>query len=254
MPIDAWSARRHRPSQDFDRVYLYHVRKTAGTSLANSFLALGGEDPSVVFHRMARRPHATRSGGLVFVHFERALLQHGSYLFGWSHHPSWYLTLPPRTFTVTVLRDPIERVLSLYRYLADPQPDAGLPFPAPEEDRRWAGDGFSTFLDRAPRTALCNQLHTFSRMLDPAEAADAVRGCHAYFFTDCYGEGLDALSRLLGLALARRVDRRSVPAPPPRPEELERLRRMLDAEYRFVDLLRADPGPHLLGGVSSLSA
>lgn len=250
LPGDALAARRSARAlspSGFRRVYLFHVRKTAGTSLAMSFLALGGEDPRAVFARMATRPHTTRSRGRVFVHHERALLQQGHYLFGWSHHPWWYLKLPPATFTVTVLREPLERLVSLYAYLADARSDEGLPFPAPAEDRKWAEGGFSAFLDRVPANAALNQLHTFSESRCPEEAAERIRGLDAYFFTANYRQGLSSLVRRLGLPLVERTERASVATVGLSGAELARARDVVADEYRLLDLLRRDPGPSLVG-------
>ena len=65
--------RRRGPSADYGlpgglrRVYLYHVRKTGGSSLFGSFLALGGEDPRDVEERMgASFLRTTTSGMYVF--------------------------------------------------------------------------------------------------------------------------------------------------------------------------------------------
>ena len=89
------------------RIYCYHVRKTAGTSLYLSFLALGGEDPMDVWRRItASRLPRTVSGHYSFVSNNRRLLAEGAYFYGRSHRAAADQPLPPKTFTVTVLRIP----------------------------------------------------------------------------------------------------------------------------------------------------
>ena len=83
------------------RVYCHHIRKTAGTSLFLSFLALGGEDPMAVWQRItsARLPR-TVSGGYAFASVHRRLISEGAYLYARAHRPVEEQPLPPRTFTV----------------------------------------------------------------------------------------------------------------------------------------------------------
>jgi hypothetical protein len=246
LPGDLRASRRTRPD-GFDRVYFAHVRKSGGTSLANAFLALGGEDPAAVAARMAGPLHATRTGPYVVAAHDVPVLRRGAYFFGWSHHPVWHVAPPPGSCTVTVLRDPVSRVLSLYRYLADPDSDRGQAFPAPAEERGWATDGLGAFLDRAHDFALRNQLWLFSPRADPEEAAAAVRRCTVWFTHEHFADGLEALAGRLGLPLALRRDRPSAPGPGPTAAERDRLRERLADEYALLDALRADPGPGLVG-------
>ena len=84
------------------------------------------------------------------------------------------LLSPPEvgTFRFTVLRDPIDRVVSLYRYLACPDADSSFSLTARIEERRWAIEGFDRFLDQIPPYHLTNQLHMFSRSSSVNEAVD----------------------------------------------------------------------------------
>lgn len=231
------------------RIYFIHVRKTAGTSLSNAFLSLGGEDPREVVARSHKALKA-HSGPYAFVSVPHPLVfRFARYTFGSSHLPAWRVHLPRGTFTITILRDPIERVISLYRYLADELADATEVFPAPAHERAWASAGFSTFLDRADKPSLLGHLYAFSPHLDPAQAAESIRSCSVYFFAEHYNDGLAALARQLHLPLEQRRDRVSVPGTQPTEAEWARLRELLDPEYRLLDLLRAESGTGLVGKV-----
>jgi hypothetical protein len=236
--------------------YLIHIRKTAGTSLDNAFLSLGGESPVDV---AARSYHALKqqSGPYAFItnpeNSRPFVFRMARYTYGSSHLPAWRLHLPRGTVTVTILRDPISRVISLYRYFADDRADHGQAYPSPgmvrADERDWAAEGFSTFLDRADRASLLNQLYMFSPRLDPVEAASRIRRCSLYFFTEHFNEGVAALASHLGLPLQPRVDRVSVAASRPSDAEVGRLREILEPEYRLLELLREDPGPTFVGSV-----
>ena len=137
------------------RVYLHHIRKTAGTSLFLSFLALGGEDPMDVWHRInAARLPRTASGAYAFASIHRRLLAEGAYLFGRAHRPAAEQPLPPGTFTVTVLRDPVARVHSYFDYLVvGDTPDT--PGRVAERERRIAARRVRRLLRPGPATATC---------------------------------------------------------------------------------------------------
>jgi hypothetical protein len=231
-------------------VYHFHVRKSGGTSLNRAFLGLGGEDPAVVHWRMRGPLHATRSHDLVFVAHDEVLLSKGQYFFGWHHAPAWAIELPPETFTLTVLRDPASRVLSLYRYLTDPHADEHQPFRAGRSERSLARQGFEGFLGRLPKRDLLNQLHMFSEAFDPEEAAARVAGLSAWFMTEQFGAGLDALNGRLGLQLQHRWDRRSRVDADLQNAQLAMLRDVLHPEYAFLELLQAQASNQLGRGPS----
>jgi hypothetical protein len=230
-------AEKIRPATGHRRIYFYHLRKTGGTSLVRSFLALGGEDPETVHWRMKRPPHATTSGGFVFVGADRRLIERGDYYFGWSHAAAWWLAVPPDTFRITVLRDPLQRMVSLYRYLADPRADAGQPFPAPSVQRAWAADGFSTFLDRLPRRDLLVQLGSFSESFDVEEAAGRIAACEAVIMTPDLDRATARLGSQLGVELEARRERSSVSRLELTEADLSRLREVLEPEYRLMTRL-----------------
>ncbi len=220
------------------RIYCYHIRKTAGTSLYLSFLALGGEDPMAVWRRMtSSRLPRTISGRYSFVANHRLLLAEGAYFYGRSHRAASRQRLPSRTFTVTVLRDPVTRVRSYFDYLVAGDSE-GTPGQVAASERSMACDGFDAFLDRVTDRALLNQLAMFSERFDVSEALDQLAGCSHVMFTERFDEGFADLGRRLGLSLtvhrARVADNRtSLTA-----EQTERLRERLEPEYELLRRLR----------------
>jgi hypothetical protein len=222
------------------RVYCYHVRKTAGTSLFLSFLALGGEDPMEVWRRItAARLQRTTSAGYSYAANDRDVLAEGAYFFGRSHHAFVDQPLPPGTFTVTILRDPVERVRSFYDYLVSGD-DPGVPGWVNRRQRLLVQDGFDAFLDGVPATGLLTQLAMFSEHLDVSEASDRIAGCSSVFFTEDFAAGLARLAGRLDLALVPYRARVTSGRTELTDGQRERLRARLEPEYEL--LRRLDEG------------
>ncbi len=230
-------ARRFELPDGCQRVYCHHVRKTAGTSLFLSFMALGGEDPMDVWRRITdSRLQRTISGGYSFASNDRKVLAEGAYFFGRSHRPFDDQPLPPRTFTVTILRDPIERVRSYFDYLVAGD-DRGAPAWVANRERLLAVDGFDAFLERVPGRGLLTQLAMFSDRLDVAEAAERIAGCSCVFFTEDFGAELARLGRRLGVPLSTHRARAAGRPSPLTDTQRERLRSRLEPEYELLRLL-----------------
>jgi hypothetical protein len=216
------------------RIYCHHIRKTAGTSLYLSFLALGGEDPMDVWRRItgSRLPRTT-SGRYSFVSNNRRLLAEGAYFFGRSHRAVADQPLPPKTFTVTILRDPVERVHSYFDYLvAGDHPD--VPGRVADRERRLAQDGFDAFLVRVPPKDLLNQLATFSTGLDVSEAVDRLAGCSCVLAAGDFAGGLAGLAHRLELPLTPRRERVTGSRSVLTDNQKERLRTRLEPEYELL--------------------
>ena len=250
-PGDLRLTRRLRLPAPYRRVYLVHVQKTGGTSLERAFYELGGEDPQVV-ERQFRGQLTRRSGPYVFsITPDPFFIRHAGYFFASSHVPYWSYRLAPGTFTVTMLRDPFARALSRYRHLRDPGADEGHLFPAGPHERAWADGTFAEFLDRFPQDQLLAQLWMFSPAFDPAEAAERIRSMSLWFCNESYEAGVRALADAIRQPLRVRRDRVSRPGEPLSEADAKLLRERLDPEYRLLELLRADPGPGLVGSIPS---
>jgi hypothetical protein len=221
-----------------ERVYHIHVRKTGGTSLNHVFLGISGRDPAAAYRELATRPsHCAEWDGYRYVGWNVDAILEGDYFYAFSHAPIWRLDLPAGTFTVTCLRDPVERVLSHYWMLRD-YVERSVAHPCVASEGRWLGSSFEGFLDRIPPEHLAAQLWMYSPSFDVAEALARLRRVSHVMFTEDFAAGLVGLERRLGLTLPyahRRAGRRGEVSP----ESIVRLRDLLADEYRFLAGARA---------------
>ena len=221
-------------SDEYRRVYLYHIRKTAGTSIAFAFMRLAGVDPYLIENRLSRFAFAQTNGYRYVAHNEE-LIRQGKYFFAFSHFPA-YVVNPPKvgTFKFTVLRDPVDRVVSLYRYLACPDADASFSLTAPIEERRWAVDGFDRFLDQIPPYHLTNQLHMFSRSLSVNEAVDCLNKLDMVLHAERINCDLTRLQEALNLQFSLKRERRSLFHFTPTDAQCDRLNELLRLEFEML--------------------
>ena len=184
------------------------------------------------------------------------MLQEGLYHIGYSHEPSWAFELPDHTFTVTIVRDPLRRLQSYYRYLVwVRRQHMQNPDFLKEAEPGWRGlleevealgpvgsESLKTLVERAPAQHVVNQLWMFSKGLDPAEAADGIRGCSAILRTESYDKDLAKLGERLNLPLRafreRGYDYSEIPDPTP--ADLSAAREALEAEYEMFEHLGSD--------------
>ena len=234
---------RHPIEEGYQRIYHYHIRKAAGTSLNAAFWNLANLD----LKDIGRNLYTFRNGYVIVLNSVRAI-EYGSYFFASSHNPSHKLCLPDKTFTIAVFRTPLERVLSYYRYLHFIKHDSTAcvrdPFwkEAYKEARRYlSGSSFHDFLDVISIYDLVPQLYMFSSSFDIPEALDKAAKCSAILFTESFENDLAALSKTLNLKLQvsnqrsftckQKIELTS--------GEQERLQEMVEDETLFYDKLRS---------------
>lgn len=191
--------RDYKIGDGFKRIYLFHVRKTGGTSLNHMFLSLGGEDARDVYARLSEHL-STISGEKVFVGWDKWMIERGNYYYAFSHIPQHELSLPDQTFTVTCLRDPLRRLISHYKMLKE-YAEANISHPCMATEGGWLGNSFKDFVDNMPREHLLNQIYMFSKGFYVEEAAAKILACSCWFFTEDFSAGVHKLSRLTGIEL-----------------------------------------------------
>ncbi len=217
-----------------ERIYHIHLRKTGGTSLNHIFLGVGAANSDVAYEELAHRPpHCCEWNGYRYVGWSRDLIEEGNYFYAFSHTPLWQLKLPPKTYTVTCFRDPVQRVLSHYWMLRNYIED-GVDHPVMATEGAWLGNCFDDFIDRIPASHLKAQLWMFSESFDIREGMERVRSVSHVMFTENFAVGLERLGEFLGFPLGyqhRRTSRKGEISP----ESVTRLREKLGDVYEFID-------------------
>lgn len=232
----------------YDRIYHYHVRKTAGTSLNLAFKSAFSSDflGSTQEEELFKRKWAIIDGKLYVTHNEY-LLERGQYFFGDGHAALHEINIPWNTFKITILRDPIKRVISHYRMLLHWKKN-GITHPARASEEHYISDNFSDYLDLMPRKHLLRQIYMFSKNFDIDEATYNIGRLNFIMLTENYADHLKRLSSILGLELRNLSAKAGYGNVILSEGDHVRLAEILEPEYAFIKAASPLFGVHLRGG------
>lgn len=188
--------------ENVERVYHYHIRKSAGTSINTAFWKLAGHDLDSV----SREPIVIGKGKSLVVNSD-VLINQGNYFYASSHFPQWQLHLPKNTFTFTVLREPYERLVSLYKYYkwVEQVTDEDEAFKLDpsyyvlKAQTELLNKSFSEFLDALSTKYLFGNLYMFSKNLDVNEGVKNLDKLDKVYFQDNLDLAVEDLSNTLNL-------------------------------------------------------
>ena len=192
---------RYRIGKNSGRIYHYHIRKTGGTSLNHIFLSLGDAKTEPLYRSLVQSfDNRLFKNKKVFVGWSRKLIEKGHYFYAFSHTPMHKLRLPKDTFTITILRNPVDRVISHYNMLLE-YIGGTEKHPTLQKEKEWFRNDFTEFLRRIPKKHLFRQLYMFSRSFDVDEAFENIIGLSHFFFTENFPKGISVLSKKLNMEL-----------------------------------------------------
>lgn len=229
---------------EFSRIYHWHIRKCAGTGLNLRFISSAcdwnleeAKNIKSVVHRSGGR---AEHNGKVFVSWNKRILESGNYFYGFSHFPCHLLNLPENTFTLTTLRDPVQRVISHYKMISEYK-SKKIDHPCMRVEGRWLGDSgsLSEFVSNMPKNHLCAQVYHFSSSFSIDEAYEKISTVNFVSrVEDLDSKGFNELNKTIP-ALNFAPGKVRVSSHPKKlitSDEIHHLRELLDVEYRFLRL------------------
>ena len=236
-------AREHNPIKLHNgptRIYQYHVRKTGGTSINHAFFSLANRSSESVYRSLlASSTKRFIDDDLIFVGWNKLLLERGHYSYGFSHIPYNQICVPENTYTITCLRDPKQRILSHYkmllRYSQRKKMSRGM-----RTELQWLdfSGGILSTLRNMPKEHLLNQIYMFSQKFDVDEALEHISKVDAVLMTETLGEDIRNLGTRLGLTLESQHIRRDSRVLHLTSNEKSFLDECMEPEYRFLEHVR----------------
>lgn len=217
----------------FQRIYHFHIRKCGGTSFNKAFTSYpDGQDN---YQYIADKRKAIINSYPI-VGWSLKNLRRGDYWYGYSHLEFDALyPLKKNTFTFSFIREPSERLLSLYNMLIEYK-NKKINHPPTLKELKWLGNSFSEFLENIPKKHLQNQLFMFS---DEFDISKAMRNLRKINFLGITGRDEEKLLNYLSLNFGIDLDyvqlRKSSLRYDPSESEKNLMYKKLEDEYIFFE-------------------
>lgn len=233
---ELFASAQNRPKiLGYDRIYFYHIQKTAGESLNNAFRELTDTENNIKEDaKLPRNRTFFVKNGRIYVFHNRHLIQQGFYFYAASHVPSHQIKISPNTFRITLFRDPVARIISYYRMINHWEIN-DIFHPSRPRLRNYIRGGFSYFINNIPKCELKAQLFMFSRRYDVNEAIDNLSNLNFIMLTEKFGEHLRVLSSSLGVNLKEFFEHSGYGAVKITDDDIDRLREILHDEYLLLE-------------------
>jgi hypothetical protein len=201
---------KHLPAA-YDKVYHFHIRKSGGTSVNSAFWNLS----DLNLKKISREP-IMNSKGRTFVRTSKELIESANYFYANSHFPYWQIQLQPNTYTFTILRDPFERLVSLYKYYqwvgqVDIETGKRLDpsYDYLKKQTFLHNKSFKEFIDNLSNKYLFGELYFFSEKMNIKEAMENLNKLNMVFFKENFSEIINNLNKDLFLKLENPIKERS---------------------------------------------
>ena len=160
-------------------IYLHHIPGACGTSLVYTFLAQAG-DPVELCAQLRQNDGILYVKDTYKAYANRAVWLEENTYFGWSTKPVYETVLPQNTFSITVLRDPVNRLVSCYRAFL--------------LTHEWKGKDFWDYINSLPNELLFRQITMFSQKCDIDEAHQKIGQLSYAFRSERYLLAIEQLS------------------------------------------------------------
>lgn len=181
-------------------IYFYHLERTGGTSITKAILQAVIGDYKKAYKEMTSNDKGTyKYKDKLFIGWTRHLLEGNNYYYGFSHIPMFRYKPPKKAFTFTIIRNPIDRLVSYYKILMDIE-KSGKHNWFERKERDYVGD-FAHFLEKVSRKKRLKQLYTFSHGFNVDEAEKNIKSLSYYFKFEDFDEGVKTLGKKIGLNL-----------------------------------------------------
>jgi hypothetical protein len=128
------------------------------------------------------------------------LFEQGNYHYGCTHIPSWKIQVPSNTFTISIFRNPIKRIISHYNDIKG-KVERGEKHSFLHEESRFLGSSFTDFVDKLPPEKLQSQLYNFSKDYNLDEAVKKINSLNLILTLEDIANGIQEINSRLGIDL-----------------------------------------------------